>query len=113
MGLLLLLILLVLIFGAGAMLTIGLIGLLLTLIVAGLVGWAADLQVPRGALPGGWQGAVLTGLVGGFVGAWLFGALHIHDPGFSLFGVDLIPAFVGAVIIALAAQLLTARRRLA
>jgi uncharacterized membrane protein YeaQ/YmgE (transglycosylase-associated protein family) len=113
MGLLLLLILLVLIFGAGAVLTIGLIGLLLTLLVAGLVGWAADMVIPGGSLPGGWLGAVLTGLIGGFIGAWLFGALRIHDPGFTLFGVDLIPAFVGAVIVALAAQLLTSRRRLA
>ena len=40
----------------------------------------------------------------------LFRLLGIHDPGFTLFGVDIIPAFVGAVIIAVAAQLFTARR---
>jgi uncharacterized membrane protein YeaQ/YmgE (transglycosylase-associated protein family) len=110
MGCLILLILLVIVLGAGSVMAIGLtIGLLLTLIVAGLVGWAADMVVP-GALPGGWIGAVLTGIIGGFIGAWLFKVLGIHDPGFTLFGVDLIPAFVGAVIVAFAAQLFTTRR---
>ena len=110
MGCLILLILLVIVLGAGSVMAIGLtIGLLLTLIVAGLVGWAADMVVP-GKLPGGWIGAVLTGIIGGFIGAWLFKVLGIHDPGFSLFGVDLIPAFVGAVIVAFAAQLFTTRR---
>ena len=111
MGCLLILLLLVILFGAGSVIALGFtIGLLLTLIVAGLVGWAADMVVPGGALPGGWIGAVLTGILGGFVGAWLFATLHIHDPGFSLFGVDLIPAFVGAVLVAFAAQLFTSRR---
>ena len=110
MGCLLLLILLVIVFGAGSVIAIGFtFGLLLTLIVAGLVGWAADMVVP-GRLPGGWIGAVLTGIIGGFIGAWLFNVLGIHDPGFSLFGVDLIPAFVGAVIVAFAAQVFTTRR---
>jgi uncharacterized membrane protein YeaQ/YmgE (transglycosylase-associated protein family) len=111
MGCLLLLILLVIVFGAGSVIAVGLsVGLVLTLLVAGLIGWAADLVVPGGALPGGWIGAVLTGVIGGFVGAWLFAVLGIHDPGFTLFGVDLVPAFVGAVVVAFAAQLLTSRR---
>ena len=111
MGCLILLILLVILFGAGSVIAVGFtIGLLLTLIVAGLIGWAADLVVPGGALPGGWLGAVLTGIIGGFVGTWLFAALGIHDPGFTLFNVDLIPAFVGAVVVAFAAQLFTSRR---
>jgi len=111
MGCLILLILLVILFGAGSVIAVGFtIGLLLTLIVAGLIGWAADLVVPRGALPGGWLGAVLTGIIGGFVGTWLFAALGIHDPGFTLFNVDLIPAFGGAVVFAFAAQLFTSPR---
>jgi uncharacterized membrane protein YeaQ/YmgE (transglycosylase-associated protein family) len=110
MGLLLLLVLLVIILGGLAVLAVGFtFGLLLTLLVAGLVGWLADLVVP-GRLPGGWIGAVLSGLIGGLIGTWLFAALRIHVPGLSLFGVDLIPAFVGAVIIAAAMQLLTMRR---
>ena len=95
MGCLLLLVLLVIVLGAGSILAVGFtIGLLFTLIMAGLVGWAADLVVP-GRLPGGWFGAVLSGLIGGFIGTWLFHVLGIRDPGFELFGVHLIPAFVG------------------
>src|ERR1700694_4090781 len=113
MGCLVLLALLVIVLGAGSILVVGftLVGLLFTLIMAGLVGWAADLVVP-GRLPGGWFGAVLSGLIGGFIGTWLFGVLGIHDPGFTLFRVDLIPAFVGAVVIAVGAQMLSGRRNL-
>ena len=110
MGCLLLLILLVLVLGTGMWLTVGLIGLLATLFVAGLVGWAADLVVP-GELPGGWLGAVLAGLIGGFIGNIVFHFLGVREPGFSLFGVHIIPAFVGAVIIAVIAELFTTRRR--
>jgi uncharacterized membrane protein YeaQ/YmgE (transglycosylase-associated protein family) len=37
----------------------------------------------------------------------------IHDPGFSLLGIDLLPAFVGAVIVAVAAEVYTTRRPIA
>jgi uncharacterized membrane protein YeaQ/YmgE (transglycosylase-associated protein family) len=110
MGCLLLLVLLVIVLGAGSILAVGLtIGLLFTLVVAGLVGWAADLVVP-GRLPGGWFGAVLSGLIGGFIGTWLFHSFRIPLPDLVLFGVNLIPAFVGAVLVAVAAQLFTHRR---
>src|ERR1700682_3241105 len=113
MGCLLILVLLVIVLGAGSVLAVGFtIGLLFTLLMAGLVGWAADLVVP-GRLPGGWFGAVLSGLIGGFIGTWLFRAIGLHDPGFALFGVNLIPSFVGAVLIAVAAQLFTSRRSIA
>jgi uncharacterized membrane protein YeaQ/YmgE (transglycosylase-associated protein family) len=105
---LLVLILLVLLLGAGAWVTVGLIGLLITLVVAGLVGWAADAVVP-GHLPGGWLGAVLTGIAGGFVGHLVFALLHLRPVGPVVAGVDLVPAFVGAVIIAAAAQWLSTR----
>jgi uncharacterized membrane protein YeaQ/YmgE (transglycosylase-associated protein family) len=112
MGLIVLLILVVVI-GWLMLATIGLaIGLLLTLLVAGLVGWAADAVVP-GKLPGGWVGAVLVGLIGGFVGPLLFHAVGVRDLGFGLFGIELIPAFVGAVVLVLAVQLTTGRRRIA
>ena len=110
MGCLLLLVLLVIVLGACSIIAVGFtIGLVLTLVMAGLVGWAADAIVP-GRLPGGWFGAVLSGLIGGFIGTWLFHALGIRKPGFELFGIHLIPAFVGAVVIAVAAQLLSGRR---
>jgi len=91
--------------------TFSLIGLVLTLIVAGIVGWLADQVVP-GRLPGGWLGAVLAGLIGGFIGGLLFQALGINT-GLRLAGVELIPAFVGAVLVAIAAEAFTSRRRIA
>ena len=104
MGLLLIALLVVLVLAGAVWVTVGLIGLMLTLFMAGLIGWAADAVVP-GRLPYGWLGAVLAGIVGGFIGHLLIG-----DFGPGLFGVRIVPAFVGAVIIAVAAQLLTTTR---
>ncbi len=72
----------------------GLIGLLLHLFMAGLIGALADAVVP-GKMPWGWLGAVLAGLVGSWLGVRLIG--HV---GPALFGVPLVSAFVGAVILA-------------
>jgi uncharacterized membrane protein YeaQ/YmgE (transglycosylase-associated protein family) len=112
MGILLLLVVVIVLGWAALATSLFILKLLFLLLAAGLVGWAADAVVP-GKLPGGWIGAVLAGLVGGAVGGILFGLLGIHDPGFSLFGVDLIPAFVGAVIITALAEMFTRRRSLA
>ena len=75
-------------------LTFGLIGLALHLFMAGLVGALADAVVP-GKLPWGWVGAILAGLVG----SWL-GVLILGSRGPALFGIPIIPGFVGAVILA-------------
>ena len=85
-------------------LTFSLVGFVLTLFMAGLVGWAADAIVP-GRLPGGWLGAVLAGIVGGFLGSLVLGSL-----GPELFGVRVIPAFVGALVIAVVAELAVGSR---
>jgi uncharacterized membrane protein YeaQ/YmgE (transglycosylase-associated protein family) len=111
MGILLALIVLVVLLGVGMWFTVGLIGLLLTLVVAGIIGWLADVVVP-GKLPGGWIGAVLAGIAGGWIGQLLFGLLNV-GLGPRLFGIHVIPAFVGAVLIAGAAEILTSRRALA
>ena len=109
MGCLIFLILLVLVLGAGMWVTVGLVGLLITLVVAGIIGWAADMVVP-GQLPGGWLGAVLTGIIGGWLGNLVFVMLHLGlGPQFA--GIHLIPAFVGAVVVAVIAELFTTRRR--
>jgi uncharacterized membrane protein YeaQ/YmgE (transglycosylase-associated protein family) len=84
------------------------IGLVLTLLVSGLVGWLADQVIP-GKLPGGWLGAVLAGICGGFIGNLLFHAMH-WNLGFGVFGVELIPAFVGALLVVGAAELMTGSR---
>src|SRR5919197_6476655 len=101
MGCLVLLVLVVVLLGAGMWVTVGLLAFLMTLIVAGLIGWAADAVVP-GKLPGGWFGAVLAGIAGGWLGHLLFRALGLPSLGLVIAGVDLVPAFVGAVVIAFA-----------
>jgi uncharacterized membrane protein YeaQ/YmgE (transglycosylase-associated protein family) len=80
-------------------LTFSLAHLFLTLAVAGLVGWLADLAVP-GELPYGWLGAVTAGLIGGWVGTMLLGPV-----GPALFGVRILPAFVGAALLAFLLEL--------
>jgi uncharacterized membrane protein YeaQ/YmgE (transglycosylase-associated protein family) len=112
MGCLIALLVVVLLLGAGMWFTVGLVGLLVTLIVAGLVGWAADAVVP-GKLPGGWLGAVLAGIAGGWLGHLVFRAFGLGGPGLVVAGIDLVPTFVGAVIIALALELFSTRRPLA
>jgi uncharacterized membrane protein YeaQ/YmgE (transglycosylase-associated protein family) len=86
-------------------LTFGLIGLALHVLMAGLIGWLADLVVP-GTLPWGWFGAILAGLVGSWIGVRLIG--HF---GPALFGVPIIPGFVGALILAFALSLIARRGR--
>ena len=84
----------------GLWLTFTITHVLFTLAVAGLVGWLADLVVP-GELPYGWLGAVAAGLVGGWLGQLVLGAV-----GPALFGVHILPAFVGATVLAVAVQVL-------
>jgi uncharacterized membrane protein YeaQ/YmgE (transglycosylase-associated protein family) len=81
-------------------LTFGLVGLLLHLLMAGLIGALADALVP-GKMPWGWLGAVLAGLAGSWLGVRLIGSL-----GPSLFGVPIIPAFVGAALLAFLVSIL-------
>jgi len=98
------LVILALVLGAFTWLTFTLIGFLLTLFVAGLVGWAADAVIP-GRLPGGWIGAVLAGIVGGFIGTLALGRI-----GPTIFDINIIPAFIGAAVIAVVAELVVGSR---
>ena len=75
-------------------LTFSLLGLLVTLAVAGSVGWLADQIVP-GRLPYGWLGAIVAGLLGSWLGGVLLG-----DLGPSIGGIAIVPALLGAVILA-------------
>ena len=85
--------------------TFGLIGLALHLLMAGFIGWLADLVVP-GSLPWGWLGAILAGVIGSWLGVRLIGHM-----GPELFGIPIIPGFVGALFLALALSLLARARR--
>lgn len=88
------------------------IGVILTLVIAGLVGALADSLVP-GDIPFGWLGAILAGLVGSWIGVMIFDAMRIGT-GPEIAGIAVIPAFVGALILAILASLVyhqTARGR--
>jgi uncharacterized membrane protein YeaQ/YmgE (transglycosylase-associated protein family) len=110
MGILIVGILLILLLG-GFMVVLGyqLLGLLLMFLVAGAIGAGADALIP-GRLPGGWLGAVVAGILGGFVGNLVLRPFGMSGFGPGLFGIDLIPAFVGAVVITALAELLTGSR---
>jgi uncharacterized membrane protein YeaQ/YmgE (transglycosylase-associated protein family) len=71
----------------------------LTLLVVGLVaGLLASLAV--GGVGYGLLGDIVIGIVGAFLGSWLFGALHIRVP-FSGIGGTIFVAFIGAVVLLL------------
>lgn len=80
--------------------TASLIGLIITIVVAGLIGWAAD-QITPGDLPYGVFGAVGAGLLGA-----LLGGLLLNGFGPDVAGLAIIPTLVGAVILAFAAELI-------
>ncbi len=84
--------------------TVNVIGVIITLVIAGLVGALADSIIP-GDLPFGWLGAILAGLLGSWLGVFLFARLGIGT-GIVIAGIPIIPAFVGALILAFLASLL-------
>ena len=83
------------------------IPLVLTLLVAGLIGWLADRIVP-GELPYGKAGAVGAGIVGAVVGSLI---PVVNDLGPALFGIRVVPAFVGALIVVALVEFFASRRR--
>jgi uncharacterized membrane protein YeaQ/YmgE (transglycosylase-associated protein family) len=77
---------------------------LVTLIVVGLVaGLLASLVV--GGAGVGLLGDIAIGIVGAFLGSWLFGALNIRVP-FSGLGGTIFVAFIGAVVCLLLLRLI-------
>ncbi len=81
--------------------TANIIGVAITLFIAGLVGWLAESILPGPRLPYGWLGAVLAGLVGSWIGSALMG--HV---GPVLARIPIVPAIVGAIIVAGVVKLL-------
>lgn len=69
------------------------VGLVLTIIMAAIIGWLADLVVP-GTTPYGFLGAALAGILGSWLGVALLGEI-----GPVLFGLPLISALIGAIIV--------------
>lgn len=76
---------------------------LLLWIVVGLVaGWLASAIVGGGY---GVLGDIVVGVVGSFIGGYLFQALHIHRPFGGLAGTIFV-AFVGAVVLLIIIRLI-------
>jgi uncharacterized membrane protein YeaQ/YmgE (transglycosylase-associated protein family) len=65
------------------------------IIIGGIAGFLADVVVPRARL--NLLEAIIVGILGAFVGGWLFGILGVF-PGGGLLGT-LLTAFVGAVLL--------------
>lgn len=76
------------------------LGFLVMLLVAALVGFIGDSLVP-GRMPGGWVGAIIAGLIGSAVGGYLFSSLAL-PAGPVLGGLAIIPSIIGAAVIVLA-----------
>lgn len=78
---------------------------LLLWIVVGLVaGWLASAVVGGGY---GVIGDIVIGVVGSFVGGFIFRALHIHQPFGGLAGTIFV-AFVGAIALLIIIRLIRA-----
>jgi uncharacterized membrane protein YeaQ/YmgE (transglycosylase-associated protein family) len=75
--------------------------LVIWLLVGLAAGWLASVVVGGGM---GILGDIVVGIVGAFIGGWLFHALHWHVPIGGLGGTILV-AFVGAVILLLVLRL--------
>ena len=85
-------------------------GLFSWLIVGAIAGWVAGKLVP-GDEGYGVLGTIIAGIIGAFVGGWLFALLTSKDD--WLTGIDittLLAAIVGAVIVVVVWQMLTGRR---
>ncbi len=77
------------------------IGLLLMLATAALVGGLANALIP-GRLPSGWVGALLAGMSG----SW-FGSILLGHWGPRLFDIYLLPTLVGALIVVFLVQIVS------
>ncbi|HEX7023978.1 MAG TPA: GlsB/YeaQ/YmgE family stress response membrane protein [Gemmatimonadales bacterium] len=77
---------------------------ILTLLVVGLVaGLLASIAV--GGVGYGILGDIVIGIIGAFLGSWLFSALRIRVP-FSGIGGTIFVAFIGAVVLLLILRVL-------
>lgn len=81
-----------------------LLGFLLLLVVAAVAGACGEL-IAGGKVPGGMLGSMVAGLIG----AWIGGMLVRVGP--VLWGIQIIPAILGAAIFVLILRLLTSSRQ--
>lgn len=69
---------------------------ILTWIIVGLVAGVLASLVAKGGF--GIVGDIIIGIVGAFVGGWIFRQMHWHTPFSGLAGVIFV-AFIGAVVL--------------
>jgi uncharacterized membrane protein YeaQ/YmgE (transglycosylase-associated protein family) len=85
-------------------------GLIITLLLAGLVGWIAS-KIMKTDAQMGWIANVVVGMIGGFIGTWLLGSIAPATPtdnGLSLSGI--IVGVIGACIAIFIWQLIARKR---
>lgn len=85
-------------------------GLLITLLLAGIVGWIASMVMKTDGQMG-WVANVVAGLVGGFIGTSLLGFISPATPtdnGLSIMGI--IVGVIGACVAIFLYQMVTGRR---
>lgn len=68
-------------------------GFILFLIMGGIIGWLAGLILGKD-IPGG----IIGNIIAGIIGAWL-GSLLLGEWGPEIWGVFIIPALIGALIL--------------
>ncbi|RNF41121.1 GlsB/YeaQ/YmgE family stress response membrane protein [Planococcus salinus] len=68
-------------------------GFILYLIMGGIIGWLAGLILGKD-IPGG----IIGNIIAGIIGAWL-GSLILGDWGPEIWGVFIIPALIGALVL--------------
>lgn len=73
---------------------INVLGFIITLLVAALAGWIGDALV-KNDMPGGFWGALLAGLVGSWIGAYI---PFFNTLGPRIWGVAIIPTILGAAL---------------
>jgi uncharacterized membrane protein YeaQ/YmgE (transglycosylase-associated protein family) len=80
----------------------GIEGLLLWIVIGLIAGWLASAVVGGGY---GLLGDIIVGVVGAFIGGFVFRALHIGTPFGGLAGTIFV-AFIGAVVLLLLLRLI-------
>jgi uncharacterized membrane protein YeaQ/YmgE (transglycosylase-associated protein family) len=74
------------------------VGFLVMLLVAAIIGFVAEAIAP-GGMPGGWAGAIVAGLLGSAVGGYLFSG--VVPAGATIAGFALLPSILGAIVVVL------------
>lgn len=85
-------------------------GLLVTLILAGVIGWIASMIMKTDGQMG-WIANVIVGIVGGFIGTTLFGFISPASPtdsGINIMGI--VVGIIGACIAIFIWKMITGRQ---